>query len=298
MATLTRRAPAKINLFLDVTGRRSDGYHTISGIMQTVSLWDTVTLTVTPVADGEAPRHTLTCSHPDIPTDGRNLGLKGADAFFDAVDAAPVHLHIHIDKQIPTAAGLAGGSTDAAAVLLGLNELMGEPLTQEALCRVGLSLGADVPFCIVGGAMITEGVGEKLTPCSGLPPCWLVIACGGEGVSTPAAYQRLDELYGGFDGTVYTPKADMLNAHLEALRQGDLLEAGKHAYNIFESAVLPTHSLAGHIKQALTEEGTAFAMMSGSGPSVFGVFRKEDKALAAAEALRHRGVPAWVCTPV
>ncbi len=298
MATLTLSAPAKINLFLDITGRRSDGYHTISGIMQSVSLSDTVTLTVSPVADGEALQHTLTCTNPDLPTDGRNLALRAAEAFFDATGTGNTHLHIHIDKRIPAAAGMAGGSTNAAAVLKGLNQLMGEPLTQEDLCRLGLTLGADVPFCIVGGARITEGVGEILTPCAPLPFCHLVVACAGEGVSTPAAYKKLDELYGNFDGSAYTPKSDALAAQLDALQSGDLHGAGKYAYNIFESAVLPTHSKARHIKNTLTEGGAVFAMMSGSGPSVFGVFNDETAARDAAEGLAREGIPAWVCEPM
>lgn len=298
MASLTLSAPAKINLFLDITGRRPDGYHTISGIMQAISLCDTVTLTLKPVIDEEAPRYTLTCTNPDLPTDGKNLALRAAFAFFDATGTGNTHLHIHIEKRIPAAAGMAGGSTNAAAVLKGLNALMGHPLTQEALCRVGLSLGADVPFCIKGGAQITEGVGEILTPCASLCTCYLVIACAGEGVSTPAAYKKLDEIYDSFDGTVYTPKTDALASQLESLRNGDIVGAGKCAYNIFESVVLPTHSMAGQIKSTLERAGAVFAMMSGSGPSVFGVFADEEAAHAAAESLRNQDIPTWVCEPV
>ncbi len=297
MPALTLEAHAKINLFLDITGRRPDGYHTISGIMHSVSLCDTVTLTLAPLSDEEAPRHTLSCTNPDLPTDGRNLALRAAAAFFGATGTGNTLLHIHIDKRIPAAAGMAGGSTDAAAVLKGLNQLMGEPLTLDALCRLGLSLGADVPFCIVGGAQITEGVGEILTPCAPLPSCHLVIACAGEGVSTPAAYKKLDELYGNFDGSAYTPKSGALAAQLNALRSGDLNGAGKYAYNIFESAVLPTHTKAGYIKNTLAEAGAVFAMMSGSGPSVFGVFNDETTARAAAEGLQKQSIPSWVCNP-
>ena len=298
MATLTLSAPGKINLFLDITGRRTDGYHTISGIMHTVSLADTVTLTLHPVADGEAPKHTLTCSDPTLPTDGKNLALRAAKAFFDATGMGNIHLHIHIEKRIPAAAGMAGGSTDAAAVLNGLNQLMDAPLAQDELCCIGLSLGADVPFCIMGGAQITEGVGEILTPCAPLQPCHLVIACAGEGVSTPAAYKKLDEMYGGFDGRSYTPKTELLSQQLEALRNGDLAKAGKCAYNIFESAVLPTHTKAGYIKKTLSASGAVFAMMSGSGPSVFAVFADEETANAAADRLKNENIPAWVCEPI
>ncbi len=298
MITLTLSAPAKINLFLDIKRRRPNGYHTISGVMQSVSLCDTVTLTLTPVACDGLPETTLTCSNPNIPTDDRNLAIKALEAFKKETGKWFYNMHIHIEKNIPAAAGMAGGSTNAAAVLKGLNQLMDNPLTQEELCRLGLTLGADVPFCIMGGAQITEGVGEILTPCAPLPPCHLVIACAGEGVSTPAAYKTLDEMYGNFDGSVYTPKSDVLAAQLEALKNGDLHGAGRYAYNIFESAVLPTHSKAGHIKNTLSEAGAIFAMMSGSGPSVFGVFDDETAAQAAAEVLRKQGIPAWVCEPM
>lgn len=298
MATLSLSAPAKINLFLDITGRRPDGYHTISGVMQSVSLCDTVTLTLSPAAEGEEPRRTLTCTNPDLPTDGKNLGLRAAEAFFAATGKGNAHLHIHIEKRIPAAAGMAGGSTDAAAVLKGLNELTGRPLTSEELCRIGLSLGADIPFCVTGGAQITEGVGEILTPCDPLPPCYLVIACAGEGVSTPAAYKKLDEMYENFDGTAYISKTDALVAQLGALKNCDLCGAGKYAYNIFEAAVLPTHSKAGNIKRTLVEVGAVFAMMSGSGPSVFGAFNDEKAARTAAELLQNQDIPAWVCEPI
>ncbi|MBE6586547.1 MAG: 4-(cytidine 5'-diphospho)-2-C-methyl-D-erythritol kinase [Ruminococcaceae bacterium] len=298
MATLTLAAPAKINLFLDITGRRADGYHTISGIMQAISLCDTVTLTLEPLTEGEEPRHTLTCTNPDLPTDGKNLALRAAKAFFEATGSGDTHLHIHIEKHIPAAAGLAGGSTNAAAVLKGLNQLLGYPLTQDELCRVGLTLGADVPFCIMGDARITKGVGEILTPCASLPPCHLVVACAGEGVSTPAAYQKLDEMYGYFDDTFYIPKSDALASQLEALKNGDLDGVGKNAYNIFESAVLPTHGKASYIKDTLAAAGAVFAMMSGSGPSVFGVFDNENAAHAATKGLAREGIPAWVCVPI
>ena len=298
MITLTLPAPSKINLFLDITGRRPDGYHTISGIMHAVSLCDTVTLTLTPVSNEEEPRHTLTCTHPDLPTDGKNLALRAAKAFFEATGTGNTHLHIHIEKRIPAAAGMAGGSTDAAAVLKGLNQLMGQPLTHSELCRVGLTLGADVPFCITGNAQITEGVGEILTPCAPLPPCYLVVACAGEGVSTPAAYKKLDELYGHFDGNGYASKTDAFAAQLDALEKGDLCGVGKNAYNIFESAVLPTHSKAGYIKNILASSGAVLAMMSGSGPSVFGVFENEKDAQAAAKMLLDQDIPAWVCEPM
>lgn len=299
---ITITAPAKINLFLDVTGRRPDGYHTIAGVMQTISLCDTVTLEITePVdhASAGAESITLTCTSPDIPADGRNLAWRAAEAYFAATSTGCKSLTIHIEKRIPAAAGMAGGSADAAAVLVGLNHLFGNPLTTEALCEVGLKLGADVPFCIRGGAQITEGIGEVLTPIAPMPPCELVVACGGEGVSTPAAYKALDTLYGNFDPVTYTPRSEELSTLLSALRQGDLTALCKSTFNLFEGVVLPERPVARGIKETLLASGAVTAMMSGSGPSVFGVFLRGDgSAQKACDALMAQGIPAWVCEPV
>ena len=299
---ITITAHAKINLFLDITGRRPDGYHNIAGVMQAISLCDTVAVEVTEPVDHApvgAETITLTCSNPDIPTDGKNLAWRAAEAFFAATGTGCKSLAIHIEKRIPAAAGMAGGSTNAAAVLVGLNHLFGTPLTTEALCEVGLKLGADVPFCIMGGAQITEGVGEILTPITPMPPCELVVACGGEGVSTPAAYKALDALCGNFDPAVYTPRTEDLATLLSALRRGDLPVLCESTFNLFEDVVLSQRPVAKGIKETLLEAGAMTAMMSGSGPSVFGVFPKGDGlAQRAYEALTKQGIPAWVCVPV
>ena len=299
---ITVTAPAKINLFLDITGRRTDGYHTITGVMQTISLCDTVTLEIADPAGHAsvgAETITLTCSNPDIPTDRRNLAWRAAEAFFAATGAGCKELTIHIEKRIPSAAGMAGGSTNAAAVLVGLNHLFGSPLTTDALCEVGLKLGADVPFCVKGGAQITEGVGEIMTPVASMPSCELVVACGGEGVSTPAAYKALDTLYGNFDPSAYAPRTEELSTLLSALRRGDLTALCESMFNLFEGVVLPERPVARDIKETMLASGAITAMMSGSGPSVFGVFPKGDgSAQKACEVLTKQGIPAWVCEPV
>lgn len=306
---ITIRANAKINLFLDITGRREDGYHTITGVMQAISLHDTVTVTVFEPTDGmhlctmgprggQAEEVVLTCSNPDIPTDNRNLAWKAAERFFSATGRGCRRLAIHIEKRIPAAAGLAGGSTDAAAVLKALNELFDHPMTDEGLRGVGLTLGADVPFCMAGGAQITEGIGEALTEVPGLADCDLVIACGGEGVSTPAAYKALDGLYGGFDPAVYTPHREELAGLLAALREGSTAGVCDRVFNLFETVILPMHPVARGIKETLLASGATTALMSGSGPSVFGIFPKGDGgARRALEALEVCGIPAWVCAP-
>ncbi len=304
---ITRNAHAKINLFLDITGRRPDGYHTITGVMQAVSLHDRVTVSVEePVGKhlcalgprpGAAEQITLTCSNPDLPTDGKNLAWRAAEAFFAATGTGCRRLSIHIDKRIPAAAGMAGGSTDAAAVLCALNELYDHPLSTDALCGVGLTLGADVPFCIRGGTHLSEGVGEELTPLASLPDCTILVACAGEGVSTPGAYRALDGMYGNFAPDAYAPRYAELDALRAALAAADLDGVTAHMFNLFETAILPIHTTARHIKQTMQAAGGA-AMMSGSGPSVFGIFHDEPAAAAAVASLSADGIPAWVCRPV
>ena len=305
----TLSAYAKINLFLDITSRRPDGYHEISGVMQSISLCDTVTIEITEPAgmylcslsahSAGAESITLTCSNPDLPTDSRNLAWRAAEKFFTATGRGCKNLLIHIEKRIPAAAGMAGGSTNAAAVLVGLNDLFDHPLTVDQLCEVGLTLGADVPFCIKGGAMITEGIGEVLTPITPMPDCELVVACGGEGVSTPAAYKALDTLYGNFDLAAYTPHTAGLKTLKSALWQGNLTALCESMFNLFESVVLPDRPVARQIKETLLASGAITAMMSGSGPSVFGIFPKGDgSAERAREALTALGIPAWVCEPI
>ena len=293
--SITLSAHAKINLFLDITGRRPDGYHTITGIMHAVGLCDHVTISATPKAQGETSI-TLTCDNPNLPTDSKNLGYRAAEAYLKATagNLPPMDIAIDIQKRIPAAAGLAGGSTDAAAVLRGLYILTGEPMTEAALREVGLTLGADVPFCLAGGTQMTQGVGEQLTPLPLLPNCPMVVACGGEGVSTPWAYKALDEMYQNFDGTHYSPQTDHLTAQLQALQAGDIEGIAQNAYNIFESVVLPNHPTARHIKAVMQQNHALLSMMSGSGPSVFGIFPSQTAALSTVYALKDMNIPAWV----
>lgn len=299
--SVTKQAYAKINLFLDITGRRSDGYHTITGVMQSVSLCDEVTVEVDQMTSGESGI-SLTCSDPALPTDRGNLGFRAAEAFLTAARgvgmARDMAVHIHIRKRIPSPAGLAGGSADAAAVLTGLNQLCGFPLTGEQLSRVGLSLGADVPFCLSGCTRITEGVGEKLTPAAPLPPCHILIACAGEGVSTPWAYRALDHRFGGFAPGSYTPRTEALRALLASLERGELSGVGVNAFNLFETVVLPEHTVARSLRERMEKAGAVCARMSGSGPSIFGLFSSAGEAMSLCNQLTAQGIPAWVCQPV
>ena len=290
--TLTLLARAKINIYLDILSRRENGYHNIQSIMQTVDLSDTVTLTRLPAGSGIRVETDV----PGLPTDRRNLAWRAAEQFAPLLGAVP-DVAIRIEKRIPMAAGLGGGSADAAAVLRGLNQLFDVHAPVDALCRIGAGFGADIPFCTVGGAMTVEGIGEVLTPCKGLSErVCLIVACGGEGVSTPEAYGKLDGMYGNF---AVSRKSEGRFASLcQALERDDLPAIGAHMYNIFEKAVLPTHSTAPQLIAQMRRRGALAAMMSGSGPSVFGLFEQEDAAREAAAGIaREMGIAVHVTRP-
>lgn len=282
---------AKINLFLDVTGIMPSGLHRVSTVMQSVSLCDVVSVRIT--GDG---RYTVSCTVGDVPLGEDNLAVKAARAFEVAVGRT-YGAEIVIDKHIPMAAGLAGGSADAAAVLRALNELAGFPLSREELCRIGSALGADVPFCITGGTAFADGKGDVLHDFPDVPSCTLVIACGGAGVSTPAAYKMLDELYGDF-----TARGACREAELAALKRhaqdGELRLLAESTYNIFEAPTLAIRPVAARLHALMLENGALCARMSGSGPSVFGIFETEVSATAAAKVISALGITPHICKPV
>ena len=294
MPERTEIAYAKINLSLQILSRRENGYHELDGIMQNVTLSDRVTVEFIPSGKTEI---CLRASGNDrMPTDASNLACRAADRFLEAVGQTG-KVVIHLEKHIPMAAGLAGGSADAAAVLRALNCLSGNPLSADALCRSGAGLGADVPFCVRGGAMRTQGIGDVLTPCAGLPATvFLVIACAGDGVSTPWAYGQLDERLSGFA----TPrKTDgSLQKLLHALQIGEICEATEHFTNDFETVVSEVQPYVNPIKQVMQTAGAYRAMMSGSGPSVFGVFPDRQSAETACRLLAESGISSTICRPV
>lgn len=192
-ADTTVRARAKINLTLDVTGRREDGYHTVEMVMQSIALHDTVR--VTTIHGEKKPRGiVLSCSLPFLPTDERNLAYRAAELFYKETGALLETCEIHIEKRIPVAAGLAGGSTDAAAVLRALNALHTAGLTDDELCEMGLKLGADVPFCLRGGTMLAQGIGEELSLLPDMPHCWVVLCKPPFAVPTKEVYQEIDSV--------------------------------------------------------------------------------------------------------
>ena len=283
-------AYAKINLYLDVTAKRPNGYHDIVSIMQTVDLCDTLNLRV----DEKGSAGIVLRCDADLPCDGRNLAYRAAETYFEG--NVPCKIEIDIQKRIPMQAGLAGGSADCAAVLRALNLHFGR-YGEDELLALGARLGADVPFCLVGGTRITRGIGEIMQPCAPMPDCFLVIARGGEGISTPWAYGALDAEYGDFQeqGKESEQRLTRVTA---AMEQGNLAAMTAAMYNIFESVVLPIHEVARNAKSMMLAGGAVGAMMSGSGPSVVGVFTDEKTAQAVRDSIAAAGVAAFVCKPV
>lgn len=291
--TKNELAYAKINLFLDVVAKRDDGYHLIDGIMQNVTLSDRIGVTVEPSETVEVSLTSV--GNSAMPTDATNLACRAAKLYLETVGRGG-KVTIILEKKIPVASGLAGGSADAAAVLRALDSLSDAPLGIDALCRIGVKLGADVPFCVRGGAMRTQGIGDLLTPCAGLSDCFLVVACAGNGVSTPWAYGKLDLTYHSFsEPRNCDEKVEKLT---HALQNRDFSTACATFENVFEEIVAKVNPSVGRIKTILTEAGAMKAMMSGSGPSVFGVFARESVAKNACERLAAAGFEGHFCLPV
>ena len=263
-----KQANAKINLSLDLTGTLPDGYHAVHTVMQSVTLADTVS--VRPGGQGLS----LSCSEPGIPADERNVAWKAAAAFCRAAGAAPDY-HIHIIKRIPSEAGMAGGSADAAAVLAILNELNGSPLNENALLALALEIGADVPFCLTGGTRLCLNKGEIM---AALPPfsAHVLIAKPARGVSTAEAFRR-------FDAAANLDHPDN-DAFLFHMARGETTAAFRCAGNLFEQLTDVTEGA--QIKRSMLENGAYYAAMSGSGSAYFGLFETEEAAAAALRALR------------
>ncbi len=279
MEHLTVCAYAKINLFLSVGPRRSDGYHDLASIFQRISLCDEIQIAKS--GDGGI---SFTCSDPALPCDENNLAVRAAKAFFSALGRS-FGVKIHLEKRIPSQAGLGGGSADAAAVLSALNELANFPFSQSELAKIGATLGADVPFCIYGGAMTANGIGEILVPCAPLCDVFLVIAKGNAGISTKDAYQALDAR-----GVAECRSYD---AMVVALKSCDIDAICASLFNDFETVTdihLP-------LKDALLTHGAKGALMSGSGSAVFGIFADKACAQRCALSLQKEGYFATVCTP-
>ena len=276
-------AAAKINLLLDIKGKLPNGYHSLYMVMQSVSLCDRVTVEQTDTGIIE-----LTCSREAIPCDSRNTAYRAAECFFEQTGIQNGGLRIHIDKKIPHEAGLAGGSADAAAVLRALDAIYAPGLRERDLCRIGVKIGADVPFCIAGGTMIAQGIGEVLTPLEDMPACTIVLAKPAEGVSTAAAYARYDER-----GSC---RGQDSKAMLAAIRGGDLYQIAQKLGNSFEQLIDTPPRV--EIKSILRSCGAIGSCMSGSGPTVFGLFDDEVRAEKAVRQLRTIVDDVFICHPV
>ena len=280
--SITVPAYAKLNLTLDILGKRDDGYHEMQMVMQTVSLHDDVTVTLT---DGKG----ITCrvDGAALPCDERNLAVKAARAFCEAMDYGG-GIDIALIKRIPSEAGMAGGSADAAAVLRALRELVSPTLTDERLEQISASVGSDVPFCIRGGTQLAEGRGEALTVLSPAPRCFAAVCKPDFPISTPALFARVD-------GVTITDRPDT-DAMLSAIECGNADALYENVSNVFEQA-LPEAQRARieEIKRTLAENGALCAAMTGSGSAVFGLFREEDACRSACRALQSERVMTF-CT--
>lgn len=289
----TERANAKINLYLNITSRRENGYHDIASIMQTVSLCDLVTVDIVPAQESRITLSVL--GNEEVPADCHNLAWQAAKRFLRQAHLTGA-VQITIQKHIPMAAGLAGGSADAAAVLRALNRLSGNPLTTDELCQIGLTLGADVPFCIRGGTMLATGVGEVLERIPEMPSCALMIAVGEIGISTPQAYAALDEKYSFF--AHHSGENNRMDELLELWKNDTLSTSCNYFYNIFEDVIPEGNTDVDTIRKLMRQSGAFSAMMSGSGPAVFGVFEDQKEAEAACSVLQQKGYKAFVCHPM
>ncbi len=265
-------AHAKINLSLDVLNKREDGYHNLKMIMQTVQLHDTISIQEIPSGVE------INCVAPYVPNNRTNIAYKAAEAMIDKykLDAG---VKIVIDKKIPVAAGLAGGSTDAAAVLKGINTLFKLGIDQNELMEIGKSIGADVPYCIMGGTALAEGIGEKLTPLTPFNNIPILLIKPKIGVSTAWVYKNLD-----LDKVVVRPNTEML---VSALEKRDIRLIAENMGNVLESVTLTKYPVIDKIKRTIVAKGAIGSMMSGSGPTVFGIFEDNEKARSAYNKLRY-----------
>lgn len=287
MFRIVEKAYAKINIYLEVFNRLDNGYHNIDTVMQTVSLCDLVTVEFDP----NGSEINITCTDPTIPTDGSNIVYKCARGYLDYCHITG-GVNIHIEKNIPSSAGLGGGSADGAAVLRGLNKICSTSVTSEELCKIGVMIGADIPFCIVGGAVRCQGVGDVFIPSASLSSdLFVVIAKGKQGSDTAQAYKSLDG--------IENRRVKEWPRELErALLKNDINGIVPNLYNAFECVVLPKNRDASAIKRSLSVLGADGCLMSGSGSAVFGIFQHESKAEAAIKHLREKGYFAHLSHPI
>ena len=262
---------AKINLMLDIIARRTDGYHDLFMIMQSVNLYDTITVT-----ENKSKSISITCNVSGIPLDSKNIAWKAAEGFFEYTKKKNKGIAINIEKNIPHAAGLAGGSADGAGVVIALNKIYGTNLTENELCKIGVKIGADVPFCLTGGTLLAQGVGEVLSKVKPLRRCYIVLAKPKFDVNTGEAYSQFDSF-----GKNHTP--DKLGM-LCAIQDRNLNEVAGKMENVFEQFIDVPNRI--DIKEIMRNNGALGVCMSGSGPTVFGIFDDKEKAQKTALELK------------
>jgi len=280
--SISVRTPAKINLSLDILGKRHDGYHFVKTIMQAVSIFDEIR-----IEPNEVGEIRIFCENPNIPCDDSNLAYKAATAFFKHVNCEPSGVDITIEKKIPPLAGLAGGSSNAGGVIVALNELMGTKLSLDELCDIGAKVGADVPFCIIGATALAEGVGDILSPLPNLPECYIVIVKPDFDISTAEAFYKYDL----FD----VPKVSEFDDIIAAIALQDIEKISSLLFNALEFAA--DHAEVLRIKQEMIDMGALGALMTGSGSAVYGIFEKKRLASKCAEEFSEKYDFVEVCTP-
>ena len=270
------KALAKINLGLDVLGVRDNGYHDVRMVMQSIYLYDDVKIEVK-----DEPGIELKTNLYFLPTDEHNIAYKAAKMLIDEFNIEK-GVTITLNKHIPVSAGMAGGSTNAAAVLFGMNRIFNLGLSVEDLKERGVKLGADVPYCIMRGTVLAEGIGEELTTLPAMPKCYVLIAKPPISVSTKAVYEALD--------SKEIEKHPDIDGLIEGLEKADLRKIALSMGNVLEDVTIPMHPVIKDIKEAMIKEGALNAMMSGSGPTVFGLFERKSDAKRALDSIRHNGL--------
>lgn len=279
------RAYAKLNLTLDVLSRREDGYHDLEMVMQSVSLFDSVAVRI-----GCGGDITTLSNVRHIPNDERNIAVKAARAFVSASGIDCGGIYIAMEKRIPSSAGMAGGSADGAAVLRLLNELNGKPFSDKELCEIGVGVGADIPFCLLGGTALAKAKGEDLCELSPMPDCFIVIAKPRRGMSTKAVFTEID--------SCPIPVHPDTDAMVRTIECGDLKGIADSVYNVFEPVVSVEIPEISDIKRILCENGALCAAMTGSGSAVFGIFESEASARAVRNFLFTKYADSFVVRPI
>ena len=285
MTTLYEGAFAKLNLTLDVLGKRADGYHDIKSVMQTISLRDDIEIDI-----GTGKPWALLCDKEDIPTDESNLAWKAAKLYFDTIGKDPEGLEIRIVKRIPVQAGLGGGSADAAAVLRALNRHYGSPLSLPALAELGAQIGSDVPFCVLCGTAVVEGKGDRLRKLPDMPDCIFVVCKPEFSVSTPELYAKIDQ-----KAIATRPNHQAMES---AILAGDLLGVVNNVCNVFDPVVTEEHMELNYIKSVMNSYDGVGMQMTGSGSAVFAIVGEFEAAAVICNMLRENYPQIYIAKPV